>query len=419
MQDENTTVIVRLEKHHEYKLFVKVGLYAEIESQSFTESDFQNLISLFRNMLGEIKSSYGDYDEYKRAKSNKTEQQKINILYASIDRIKFFNSYFKFIVGERTYSTIQNQLANLIESGKKALFHKEEPVGRIIYEGNIRNFIPLDFLIVEGRYDSNNTFSNAILTLSRVVGFSFIVNRNPTKLNNCHIEYDKKLSINIYTDENVAKDKKIKEIIEEELNYFKNDDHYHDTVEKPRKYKEEYGNISRGIIKKLVSQVTDINIHHFCCHGHTSCSEDWGYHLIFGQPKQKDSPRAKLVELIHYCSSEINQKVDNSIVFLNACGSAVAEPNNFITFPKFFLEYLGAIGFVGTEYKLNTKFACDFSKVFYTYLLKTKNLDIALFKTRWYFAKKEIHILGLFYTLYGAPNLKLLNKANSINIDER
>jgi hypothetical protein len=405
MSDENTTVIVRLEKYHEYKLIVKVGLWAEVVSQPFTDSALQNLIGLFRNTLQKIHTIYG------KQETNNTEQQKINNLNRSIAAIYIFNSYFKLVIGEQAYSKIQQQLADLISGDReKRLLRCEQPIGRIIYEGNIKNFIPLDFLIIKGKNDIT-IFNDVALSLSKIVGFSFMINRYPTNLDSGHIEYDKQLGINIYTDENLFSNKDKKKLIAEEFEFFKKNKNFLAKKEEPRNYE----NISQDIIKQFtnVQNVKIVNIHHFCCHGDTSCNEDWDYHLIFGRPKLAESPRAKLVELIHY-SDETKPKMNNAIVFINACGSAVIEPNNLITFPKLFLEHLGAKGFIGTEYSMLTRFACEFSTVFYAHLLNTQTLDIALFKTRWYFAKKEINPLGLFYTLYAAPNLKLLNKTNSV-----
>ena len=72
-------------------------------------------------------------------------------------------------------------------------------------------------------------------------------------------------------------------------------------------------------------------------------------------------------------------------------------------------------GFIGAEYDLPEAFASDFARVFYANLLKLEHLGLALFRTRWFFAKEYNNPLGLFYSLYADPNLRLSRTSSSVN----
>lgn len=166
--------------------------------------------------------------------------------------------------------------------------------------------------------------------------------------------------------------------------------------------------------EKLIHSLVTSNSHfyHFRCHADTRSENDSEYFLKFNG--KNDNIKIMLADLLrsHYKSeSKQNSDFCHSLTFLNACGSAVASPKNLLTFPKVFLEHLGQEGFIGTEFSVLQGFAYQFARRFYANLLNDGNdgnLEKALFKTRWFFANKYLHLMGLFYTLYAAPDSEIV-----------
>lgn len=92
------------------------------------------------------------------------------------------------------------------------------------------------------------------------------------------------------------------------------------------------------------------------------------------------------------------------LIFFNACGSAVINPTSLSSFPGVFLDN-GFRGFIGTEAHIPDKFAAEFSKQFYTYLLEGKSLGLALQMAKWRLLRLHNNPLGLLYTAYANPDI--------------
>jgi hypothetical protein len=151
-------LVIRLENGH------------EIETQTFCRGDLQQVVGKFRDTLEAIFKIYGG--------SHKTPEQQLNNLRGSIEEIGVFNVYFKEILGENAYQEIQKSLFELITRTRRDnLLRWAEPVGRIIYEGNIRDFIPLDFLLLNDLEDSSKSLESldqAMEYLTQVLGFALL-----------------------------------------------------------------------------------------------------------------------------------------------------------------------------------------------------------------------------------------------------
>jgi hypothetical protein len=138
--------------------------------------------------------------------------------------------------------------------------------------------------------------------------------------------------------------------------------------------------------------------------------------LKFGHSKE-----VTLTDLRNHYVSEHSKyqgknKSNDKITFLNACGTAEIQPMSMNSFPKLFRKYLRHKGFIGPEYLIPDSFACEFSKIFYSNLLRINDLWEALFKTRWFFVKKYNNLLGLFYTIYADPSIRLSKTVDSVNV---
>jgi hypothetical protein len=95
-------------------------------------------------------------------------------------------------------------------------------------------------------------------------------------------------------------------------------------------------------------------------------------------------------------------------VFLNACGSGDLDPAGANSFPELFLKKdFGFLGFIGTETIIPDEFAGLFSEVFYEYLLAGMSIGDALRAARWNLLKLHHNPLGIVYSLYAEPEIRV------------
>lgn len=106
----------------------------------------------------------------------------------------------------------------------------------------------------------------------------------------------------------------------------------------------------------------------------------------------------------------------NPVIFLNACRTSEVEPTYFSGLARHFLGS-GARGLIATECEVPDTFAAEFSKWVYTKFLKGKALGECVFDARRHFLTKFKNPLGLIYSLYGPPSvrLKMEEKTNGSN----
>jgi CHAT domain len=90
------------------------------------------------------------------------------------------------------------------------------------------------------------------------------------------------------------------------------------------------------------------------------------------------------------------------LIFMNACDSSRIDPNTSASFAEYFLDQ-GNLGFIGTESAIPDLVAAEFSRYFYTELLRGKSLGLALWRARHMLLERRSNPLGLLYTLYANP----------------
>jgi hypothetical protein len=98
------------------------------------------------------------------------------------------------------------------------------------------------------------------------------------------------------------------------------------------------------------------------------------------------------------------------LVFLNACGSSIIDPMDVTSFPMLFLKLNKYRGFIGTETNVPDLFAADFSKIFYCGLLNGLTLGEAIYQAKWAMLRDHQNPLGIIYTTYADPNMRVSNK---------
>ncbi len=95
------------------------------------------------------------------------------------------------------------------------------------------------------------------------------------------------------------------------------------------------------------------------------------------------------------------------LIFLNACGGSRIDPVMVTSFPRFFLEENGNRGFIGTETNVPDSLAARFSMRFYEELLSGATLGDAVHRAKWAMLTKHNNPLGILYTVYADPDLRL------------
>ena len=101
------------------------------------------------------------------------------------------------------------------------------------------------------------------------------------------------------------------------------------------------------------------------------------------------------------------------LVFFNACGSTRLTPKGMASFPEYFLVRNQNCGFIGSETGVPDLFASAFCQQFYTHLIKGLGVGEAILEAR---RKMLIHYknpLGILYTSYVDPCLRVAEPADS------
>jgi hypothetical protein len=88
------------------------------------------------------------------------------------------------------------------------------------------------------------------------------------------------------------------------------------------------------------------------------------------------------------------------LVFLNACEGAAQDAFYYDGFMPFFIEELGARGFIGTEVKAPQKLAHDIGLQFLSRLAQGQTVGEILWSLRRFYLKEEHNILAFNYALY-------------------
>jgi hypothetical protein len=128
---------------------------------------------------------------------------------------------------------------------------------------------------------------------------------------------------------------------------------------------------------------------------------------LFKQGERKVNLEALTDELVKLRLGPGTRRV-RPLVFFNACGSAMVDPVGASSFPELFLRRdLGFLGFIGTEATIPDSFAAEFARAFYGFLLDGKEIGEALHATRWKLLDDNMNPLGLLYSLYAEPEIRV------------
>jgi hypothetical protein len=152
---------------------------------------------------------------------------------------------------------------------------------------------------------------------------------------------------------------------------------------------------------------------HFHCHCDTRAQRTGQHALILHTGAYIHGERKidldSLRDALHQLSYEQTKGGQSRpLVFLNACGSAGVDPMGATSFPQLFLEEgMRFLGVIGTEASIPDEFARIFARKFYDRVLEGFEIGSALHAIRWELLQICKNPLGILYTLYAAPEIRV------------
>jgi hypothetical protein len=149
---------------------------------------------------------------------------------------------------------------------------------------------------------------------------------------------------------------------------------------------------------------------HFACHCETrsELANDYMLRLASAKYHTVDIKVGDLEEAFYERALNTNRSAwVRPLIFMNACGASYVEPFTSASFPAFFLaeRYLG---FVGTETEVDDDLAAEFAGYFYSSLIDGMDIGRALHTARWSLLRHDRNPLGVLWTLYADPGLRLV-----------
>ncbi|UPK67961.1 CHAT domain-containing protein [Chitinophaga filiformis] len=290
-------------------------------------------------------------------------------------------------------------------------------------------YIPVEFLpVFDSAAPAAATNSNDLLLIaSRFLGFSTCINR---------IYHRPSLRSQVKTDAKIAQDAKMRvrffknrklTRLQEEEDFLRN----HAGIELLSKWPvgiaapDQFINELAALIwngKDIATGVAEPqdDIHHFTCH----CINDYALssnsklHLTYPHKGLIWTSNKDVYVSIDSLAKEFGQqksrdtKTSYPLVFLNACKSNKRNPLGLMSFPDLFVKH-GNKGVIGTETMIPEMFAGEFSRCFYDKLVNGFSISQALHTSRWYLLKRFNNPLGILYTLYADPDLRMENHSHA------
>lgn len=144
------------------------------------------------------------------------------------------------------------------------------------------------------------------------------------------------------------------------------------------------------------------HILHFACHAD----------FVQGEGPKVVITREFDVSLKNLISYECNVQ-GNPVIFLNACRTSQMEPTYFSSLARHFFKS-GARGLIATECEVPDDFAAFFSERVYMEFLNGNPLGECIFAAKRHFlSSADENPLGLLYSLYGPPSVRLVKESES------
>lgn len=153
----------------------------------------------------------------------------------------------------------------------------------------------------------------------------------------------------------------------------------------------------------LCKDITD-QIHHFSCHSDRRARS----HSLILKAAGHTSIRVPVSEFngAMAIANKIAPKYSRPFAFLNACATNSPSTESLATWTDALL-WAGYRGVIGTEAAAPDIFASMFSRVFYGEMIARRTVGQALQHAKWKMLKRWKNPMGLLYTLFGNPDLRI------------
>lgn len=156
------------------------------------------------------------------------------------------------------------------------------------------------------------------------------------------------------------------------------------------------------------------HIQHLACHADTELEDSQDYTFSVTYPQQTFTEPEDVTVDVSFEDLQTgmsgNFQKDKSIsyplIFLNACGSSRINPLSSSSYPKFFYQNRNR-GFIGAELAIPDGLASQFAAYFYQYFDSADAVSLAIYKARRKLLKFHNSPLGILYTVYANPMLKV------------
>jgi hypothetical protein len=295
----------------------------------------------------------------------------------------------------------------------------QRPVGVIeVRTSTFNNVFPIECLVIPGSEPKVQSLPDLAQAASGILGFSFVINRVVERTNQ-----RKKEELN-NTPQLPVKYFYSKELgtAEAELDFFRKKQKRYFKLDGP--WPEEHTEtLEEDFVRYLFrpdirfsqdgktgsSECYLDEIHHLSCHCVADVEHSWKtfLELIKFHPIELGTMEAHLADL--KARSERQTEIEMPLVFFNACSSSIQTPKGMISFPKYFLIKNGNCGFIGSEINVPDRFANEFCQQFYLYLIKGSGVGEAIFWARRKMLERYNNPLGILYTSYVDPYLRVKN----------
>lgn len=341
-----------------------------------------------------------------------------------------FESLFDDISGQFEDNTVEiiNYLRDHIIAASSSRQLSYPQTGLIeVRTKTIKDIVPVECLVIIGSKPKVESWQDLDAAISGILGFSFIVNRvirrRPRQSQKRELNNVPRLPLKYFCDQSLDGAIAERDFFRDER-YFRLDGPWpgEDALSRGTESVEKdlVWHLFRPDVGFYQTDKTDAwerqldEVHHISCHCYTDEEYSFRCSLQFTgcQPFTLMAMRAHLANLKH-CRTASQTTLEMPLVFFNACGSSKLTPKGITSFPEYFLMRNGNCGFIGSETRVPDLFASEFCRQFYLHLLRGCGVGEAIFRARYTMLRRYRNPLGILYTSYVDPYLRVTRTVDS------
>ncbi len=375
-----------------------------IKSFALSDDDLKEIRIKHRDRVGKVAEEL-----HKLAESN-GDDLRINPINRVIDPLqdlaKFSEYFLSTVFDAKSRTRLLNELRALRHERANCLLALDEPLAAIDYRAEVNRFVPIEhlFFLPQGELRSKRPLimSDVITWLSGFLGFAFNVRRIPgiseipgaQGLVNICSQSDHRIGIRLYPlDRLTYVPQECAFLAERNAHAFQTE-----VCSFEADPRDTVASIAQGL-----GCFAGPPVHHFACHFNagSNSSIELGWHLSNNQATHE-------IMIDDLVSTElVEERAEYWFAFVNACESGITTTLDLGGLVRHLFQKYGVTCFIGPEHKVRDRLALEFSRVLYANWLLHRDISIAVFKTRWFLAKKYNNPTGLFYAFFSKKYLRL------------